>query len=172
MAVTPPSRFIGGKAPVLTVDFDASVLGTPVINDYSEVTLKHVQAETAAPIDKKVLREGSRTRDVIKKLTEDTWVLEEYSDEGLRTLTNLNITYGTENRNVYTIKEGDPLSAKVECDWKVIVKDDDIDTELTTRSVMTADQDYYYLLNELTAWNDRNEVFSKAWNKKIKRNYT
>ncbi|HLQ83340.1 MAG TPA: CocE/NonD family hydrolase [Pseudogracilibacillus sp.] len=167
-----PQIWPKSESAMLTVDFNSSVLEVPVVNDYIEVQLKHDQSETAAPIDKIVHREGSRTRDVIKKLTEDKWVLEDYSDEGLRTLKNLNITYGTENRNVYTIKENDPLSAKVECDWNVVVKDKDIDTELSTKSVMTADEEHYYLFNELTAWNNGEKIFSKSWDKKIKRYYT
>ena len=125
-----------------------------------------------AILEKEIHREGSRTREVIKWLTEDEWVLEDYSDEGLRTLPDLNITYGTENRNAYIIRENDPLSARVECDWNVIVKDDDIDTEMKTKSVMSCDADYYYLVNELVAYNNGEECFSKIWEKKIRRHYT
>lgn len=163
-----PAKEIAG----LTVNLEASRLELPVVNDFEAVSLKHEQAETAAPLEKEIHREGSRTREVIKRLTEDEWVLEDYSDEGLRTLPDLNITYGTENRNAYIIKENDPLSARVECDWNVIVKDDDIDTEMKTKSVMSCDADYYYLVNELVAYNNGEECFSKTWEKKIKRNYT
>lgn len=156
----------------LTVNLLESKLIIPVIGEFKEMMMKHQQSETAAPLDKVIHREGSRTRDVIKRLTEDKWVLEDYSDEGLRTLTDLNITYGTENRNVYTIRENDPLSARVECDWKVVLQDDDIDTEMRTRSVMSCDEDYYYLFNELVAFNNGEACFSKTWKKQISRNYT
>lgn len=117
----------------LIVDFSHSELLLPVINDFNEVRLKYEQSETAAPLEKEIIRDGYRTRNIIKKLTTDEWVLDDFSDEGLRTLTDSNITYGSTNRNVYTIKEGDPLSAKVECDWTVQVKDSDIDTNVVTK---------------------------------------
>jgi len=163
-----PSKEIAG----LTVDMSASKLIVPTINEFTEVRLKHEQAETAAPLDKIIHRDGSRTRDVIKSLTTGEWMLDDFSDEGLRTLTDTHITYGTKNHNIYTIKENNPLSAKVECDWSVVVKDDDIDTEIVTKSIMSCDENYYYLTNILSAYNNEEECFSKTWKKQVERNYT
>lgn len=163
-----PSKEIAG----LTVDMSASKLIVPTINEFTEVRLKHEQAETAAPLDKIIHRYGSRTRDVIKSLTTGEWMLDDFSDEGLRTLTDTHITYGTKNHNIYTIKENNPLSAKVECDWSVVVKDDDIDTEIVTKSIMSCDENYYYLTNILSAYNNEEECFSKTWKKQVERNYT
>src|SRR5699024_648763 len=163
-----PSKEIAG----LTVDMSASKLIVPTINEFTEVRLKHEQAETAAPLDKIIHRDGSRTRDVIKSLTTGEWMLDDFSDEGLRTLTDTHITYGTKNHNIYTIKENNPLSAKVECDWRVVVKDDDIDTEIVTKSIMSCDENYYYLTNILSAYNNEEECFSKTWKKQVERNYT
>ena len=99
-------------------------------------------------------------------------MLDDFSDEGLRTLTETNITYGSTNHNVYTIKEGDPLSAKVECDWTVQVKDSDIDTNVVTKSVMSCDADNYYLYNEMTGYSNNEQCFYKTWNKMVPRYYT
>lgn len=156
----------------LIVDFSHSELLLPVINDFNEVRLKYEQSETAAPLEKEIIRDGYRTRNVIKKLTTDEWVLDDFSDEGLRTLTETNITYGSTNHNVYTIKEGDPLSAKVECDWTVQVKDSDIDTNVVTKSVMSCDADNYYLYNEMTGYSNNEQCFYKTWNKTVPRYYT
>lgn len=156
----------------LIVDFSHSELLLPVINDFNELRLKYEQSETAAPLEKEIIRDGYRTRNVIKKLTTDEWVLDDFSDEGLRTLTETNITYGSTNHNVYTIKEGDPLSAKVECDWTVQVKDSDIDTNVVTKSVMSCDADNYYLYNEMTGYSNNEQCFYKTWNKTVPRYYT
>jgi len=156
----------------LTVDMSASKLIVPTINEFKEVKLKHEQAETAAPLDKIIHRDGSRTREIKKILTTGEWILDDFSDEGLRTLTDSHITYGTKNHNVYTIKENDPLSAKVECDWQVIVKDNDIDTEIVTKSIMSCDENYYYLTNIMSAYNNEEKCFSKTWKKQVARNYT
>lgn len=156
----------------LTVDMGQTELLIPVIKDFKEVRLKYEQSETASPLEKEILREGYRTRNVVKKLTTDEWVLDDFSDEGLRTLTDTNITYGSTNHNVYTIKEDDPLSSKVECHWTVVVKDDDIDTEVVTKSIMSCDADNYYLVNELTAYKNTEECFTKTWEKTVPRYYT
>ena len=49
------------------------------------------------------------------------------------------IEYGSTNRNIYTIKAGDPLSAKVQCDWTLTVGRGEWQTSLETTSTMTAD---------------------------------
>ncbi|MBL0847210.1 CocE/NonD family hydrolase [Mammaliicoccus fleurettii] len=163
-----PSREVAN----IVVDLEYSHLELPLVDNFEEVQLNYQLSETAQPLEKIIHREGSRTRDITKRLTTNEWVLRDYSDEGLRTLKESNITYGTENLNLYTITEGDPLTAKVQCDWKVIVKDDDIDTEVETYSTMTCDVDYYYLYNKLVAYNDGVQCFTKTWHKKIKRNYS
>lgn len=156
----------------LDVDLEHSKLNIPLVREFTEVKLEHEFSETAKPLEKIIHRDGSRTRDITKRLTTNEWILSDYSDEGLRTLKDSNITYGTENMNVYTIKEDDPLSEKVQCDWKVILKDDDIDTEVETYSTMSCDAEYYYLRNEVIAYNDGEQCFTKTWENKIKRNYT
>ncbi|HCW35083.1 MAG TPA: peptidase S15, partial [Staphylococcus sp.] len=156
----------------IKVDLEYSQLILPLIDHFEEVQLDYPLSETAQPLEKIIHREGSRTRDVTKRLTTNEWELRDYSDEGLRTLKDSHITYGTENLNIYTIKEDDPLSAKVQCDWKVIVKDDDIDTEVETFSTMTCDEDYYYLYNKVVAYNEGEQCFSKTWKKKIERDFT
>lgn len=156
----------------IKVDLEYSQLILPLVDQFEEIQLDYPLSETAQPLEKIIHREGSRTRDITKRLTTNEWELRDYSDEGLRTLKESHITYGTENLNVYTIKEDDPLSAKVQCDWKVIVKDDDIDTEVETFSTMTCDEDYYYLYNKVVAYNKGEQCFSKTWKKRIERDFT
>lgn len=156
----------------LTVDLDHSSLILPVAADYETVEPKYPTAEMALPLEKEVLKEGYRTRTINHDLVNNTWVLDDFSDEGLRRLPHLNITYGSENSNIYTIKEDDPLSAEVVCDWIVYVEDDEIDTEVHTHSVMSCDADHFYLVNELTAFSKGKEVFAKSWEKTIPRQWT
>lgn len=155
----------------LDVDLTNSKIEVPYVNDFKAVTLNYPHSETAEPLEKEVIREGSRTRNVIKQLTEDKWVLADYSDEGLRNLPHLNITYGTENYNDFVIVEDDPLSAYVKCTWDVIVKDDDIDTRVETISEMWCDETYFYLYNKVIAYNNDEHCFEKEWHKKYKRNF-
>lgn len=156
----------------LTVDLSESKLMIPILKEEVLKEPKYKDSETAEPLEKFVHREGKRTRVIEKELTTGEWKLKDFSDEGLRKLKINGITYGTENYNTFTIKENDPLSAHVQCDWNVIVKDDDIDTKVITTSSMYCDLDYFYLDNYLEAYEDDKLVFTKEWNDKIKRNFS
>lgn len=156
----------------LTVDLSESKLMVPILKEEVLKEPKYKDSETAEPLEKFVHREGKRTRVIEKELTTGEWKLKDFSDEGLRKLKINGITYGTENYNTFTIKENDPLSAHVQCDWNVIVKDDDIDTKVITTSSMYCDLDYFYLDNYLEAYEDDKLVFTKEWNDKIKRNFS
>ena len=131
--------------PSAEVNLTHSNIEVSYVNDFKAVTLNYPHSETAEPLEKEVIREGSRTRNVIKQLTEDKWGLADYLEEGLRNLPHLNITYGTENYNDFVIVEDDPLSAYVKCTWDVVVKDDDIDTRVKTISEMWCDETYLSL---------------------------
>ena len=163
-----PSKKIAG----LRVDLDHSSLSLPVAADYERVEPDYPQAEMALPLEKEVLKEGYRTREVKHDLISNTWILDDFSDEGLRRLPHLNITYGSENSNVFSIQEDDPLSAQVICDWVVYVEDEVIDTEIHTHSVMSCDAENFYLVNELTAFSKEKQVFTKSWEKTIPRQWT
>ncbi|VDH00332.1 Cocaine esterase [Lysinibacillus sphaericus] len=136
-------------------------------------TLKpFAQAETAEVLEKDILREAGRTREVKQDAATGVWTLDDFSDEGKRKLHSNGLEYGSTNRNVYTIRENDPLSARVECDWTLSVGKDDWQTYLETKSTMTADETHYYLMNELKAWENDKEVFHKKWEEKIERDFT
>src|SRR5699024_3674083 len=100
------------------------------------------------------------------------WKLEDFSDEGERILLSNGIRHGSINKNTYTIKSGDPLSAKVECDWELTVgRGKDWNTKLVTNSVMTSDKDYFYLENTLLAYLNDEEFFERTWKEKIARDF-
>ncbi|WJY28379.1 CocE/NonD family hydrolase [Sporosarcina trichiuri] len=130
------------------------------------------QAETAPVLGKDILREAGRTREVKQDAATGIWVLDDFSDEGKRKLHINGIEYGSTNRNVYTIQENNPLSARVECDWTLSVGKGDWQTYLETKSTMSADESFYYLMNELKAWENGAEVFHKVWEEKIERDFT
>lgn len=155
----------------LTVDLSESKLNIPSVTDYHPVEPKHPTAEMATPLAKEVIEEAYRTREVRHDLVSDQWILDDFSNEGRRKLPYLNISYGSENRNRYFIKAGDPLSAKVVCDWKVMVADETIDTEIHTKSTMTCDTSYFYLDNEMIAYNQGEKCFSKQWHKEVPRDF-
>lgn len=129
-------------------------------------------AETAPVLEQETLREAVRTREIKKDVVTGMWTLDDFSDEGKRRLPSNGLEYGSTNRNVWTIREGDPLSARVECDWTLDVGRGSWQTSLVTKSTMTADRDNYYLMNRVTAYEGDEEVFDRTWNAEIPRDFT
>ncbi|OLS40088.1 CocE/NonD family hydrolase [Bacillus sp. MRMR6] len=125
--------------------------------------------ETAAVLEREILRTESRTRKVHHDLIEGTWILEDFSDEGARRLPSNGIEYGSVNRNVYSIKDGDPLSAAVRCEWSLHVGRGEWQTRLESVSTMTADAEQFFITNELIAFEGEEQVFSKTWKSEIPR---
>src|SRR5699024_7686534 len=104
--------------------------------------------EIAEIIERKISREENRTRQISHDTINDKWKLEDFSDEGERILLSNSIRHGSINKNTYTIKSGDSVSAKVEFDCYLTVgRGKDWNTNLLTNSVMTSDKVYFYLEN-------------------------
>lgn len=155
----------------LEVDLDQSQLNVPQSANPIPTSLPFPDAETASPLAKTVLREGGRTRQVIKSLTQDEWVLDDFSDEGLRRLDHNGIVYGTKNHNVWRIRENDPLSAETESNWEVDLSDADINIHVKTQSHMRCDAENFYLVNSLQAYENDEEFYRNRWEKTIPRHF-
>ena len=127
--------------------------------------------ETAPVLEREILREANRTREIRHDTITNVWTLDDFSDEGARMLPSNGIEYGSTNRNIYTIAEGDPLSAKVQCDWTLTVGRGEWQTSLESVSIMTADEKQFYLTNHLIAYEGETEVFNKTWKTEVPRDF-
>ncbi|MEZ0481443.1 CocE/NonD family hydrolase [Planococcus sp. SSTMD024] len=116
------------------------------------------QPETAAVLDREVLREAGRTREIRHNTVTNEWVLKDFSDEGCRRLPSNGLEYGSTNRNVYRIVEGDALSAKVVCDWTLTLGRGEWQTRLESTSTMWADEKKFYVTSELAAYDGDEKV--------------
>lgn len=127
--------------------------------------------EAAPVMEREIIREESRMRKVEYDLIEGVWRLEDFSDEGKRRLLPDGIEYGSTNRNIYTIKSGDPLSAHARCEWTLDVGRGVWQTHLESVSTMSSDKEHFFLINELHAFEGEKKVFSKRWDTKISRDH-
>jgi len=99
-----------------------------------------------------------------------TWLLEENPAGGER----IDLEGGTHVRmalaNRFSIREDDPLSARVECDRTFsAVYPGHGAVRVETRSSMTADATTFHVLDALEAYADGRRVFAKAWSRAIPR---
>ena len=152
-------------------------------NTYMELPVREAQpedetcgdhfqiSETAQVIDREILRKEKRTREVRHDLVNGIWKLEDFSDEGERKLLTNGVEHGSKNKNTFTIKENDPLSATVTCEWELKVGRDNWQTKLESFSEMTSDETTFYLTNTLVAFENEKEVFRNTWKKEVPRDF-
>ncbi|CDQ38773.1 MULTISPECIES: CocE/NonD family hydrolase [Virgibacillus] len=176
LAVSPaywPSAWPSPKAVTLTLHTgEDTKLSLPIRKAQSnDEQVRFENPEIAQVMEKKVLRMEERSRKVSHDTVTGAWKLEDYSDEGERKLVTNGLEYGSKNKNTYTIKENDPLSATASCEWELKVGRGDWQTKLVTFSEMTSDEANFYLTNTMSAFENGEKIFSKTWNKEIKRNY-
>ncbi|WP_017470807.1 CocE/NonD family hydrolase [Amphibacillus jilinensis] len=127
--------------------------------------------ETAEIMKREILREEKRSYDIIHQPIQSTWKVVDYSDEGRRRLPTNGLEYGSINKNTYTIRENDPLTAKAQCEWELTVGRGDWQTKLVTYSEMTADLNHFHLVNTITAYEHEQEVTTKTWKTTIARDF-
>jgi uncharacterized protein len=89
-------------------------------------------------------------------------------DEGRNHLSN-GIIYDSVITNIFSIVEGQPTSARVECKRRIEISRDDWVTHVETTSVMTSDKEYFHLTNVLDAYEGQTRVFTKSWTRRIRR---
>ena len=104
-------------------------------------------------------------------------------DAGCVVLKDTNTVYDETNKETFTIKEGEPTTAKVTIQGQVAMKKDDEsagkedcglnlwDTRVQASSEMWSDEQFFFLKSQLTAWHNNEACFDKTWTKKIERFY-
>lgn len=152
---------------------DKTNLTLPVRIPQPEVDnkVKFNTPETAKVIDREIVREGNRTRHVSHNTITEEWKLEDFSDEGERLLPSNGLKHGSTNKNTYTIKSDDPLTAHVQCEWELTVGRENWETKLVTNSEMASDASTFYLTDTMIAFYNEEEVFRKTWTKEIPRDH-
>jgi putative CocE/NonD family hydrolase len=73
------------------------------------------------------------------------------------------LEYSERGRDMFTVVEGDPLSAEARSSWSIAVGRGDWQTRVETESRMTGDLDTFRVTNALDAYEGNTRVFAKAW---------
>ncbi|RLV84341.1 hypothetical protein JA9_004944 [Meyerozyma sp. JA9] len=167
-----PSSWPSAKTPTLKI-FSGSSLSLPMVNADSFEVNSWPLPESLAPCERKILRKEARTREVVHDYINGTWTINDFSDEGKRTIVHNGAELGSWNRNVWSIKEKDPLSAYNKCDWELTVgrDEDGWQVKLLTTSTLKSDEKNFYLENGLQAFENDVKVFEKTWENIIARNF-
>jgi putative CocE/NonD family hydrolase len=124
--------------------------------------------EGAPMLDYESLRPEDGTRTFTYEVTKGRLQMTDRIDEGRNQLSN-SIIYDSVITNIFSIMEGQPTSARVECQRQIEISRGDWQTRIETSSVMTSDKAHFYLTNVLDAYEGQVRVFTKSWTRKIRR---
>jgi hypothetical protein len=116
------------------------------------------------------LRPEDATRTFTYEVTRGQLQMVDRIDDGRNRLSN-GIVYDSVITNIFSIVEGQPLSARVECKRQVEVSRGDWITRVETSSVMTSEETDFHLTNVLDAYEGQVRVFTKSWTRKIPREF-
>ena len=157
------------EAARLTVYPDGSRLSLPVRPTRNVAMSEFAEAEGAPAMQLESLREGRHERRVEKDLVTGETRMHLLDDFG----THRNLTHGLESggiaREIYRIRDDDPLSARAETHWTETVGRGDWQTRIEARQEQWCDQSDFHLRAELEAFEGQERVFHRIWKRSVAR---
>ena len=129
-------------------------------------------AETAPALPITWLRRRRPLQEVTREIGERTVrILMRRDFAGARRLPS-GLEYHDHDPVTFTIREDDPLSARVECQRRIELRDGDWRTHVELRSVMTADAVNYHVTSVIEAYERDERVHTRTFESVIPRNHT
>jgi putative CocE/NonD family hydrolase len=121
------------------------------------------EPETSALLANVMLRSPAITRNLERETISGRYRLVDHRDSGRRRLLESGLEFGSTGKNIYAIKEGDPLSASIRCERRLDLARGGWSIRIETASWMTADPESFHVTNVLDAYEGDTRVFNKAW---------
>ena len=120
--------------------------------------------EAARPLEVEVLELPNGTRRVSYETAAERWELvADLSLFGSFRIVEDGLEYRERGQDVFTIVEGDPLSACAHSEWSIGVGRGSWRTRVETRSTMTAEAELFRITNALDAYDGEARVFARTW---------
>lgn len=138
-------------------------------NELDESLPPFAPPASSPPLDSEWLRLDGSSRNVQYDVTTRQLQMIDRFDEGRRRITGNGLVYDSVIVNTFSITEGEPLSARVECNRRIEISRGDWVTRVETMSVMTSDATNFHLTNVLDAYEGQVRVFTKSWTSAIRR---
>jgi hypothetical protein len=129
------------------------------------------EPETAPPLATELLAPASRHQTTVYDSIRGQYRSTEESSTGRRRILANGLETETTSTSIYTIIEGDPLSAHAQSDRIVSIGRAEWQTRIETSSTLTADAHNFHVLNTLQAYEGRIRVFTKSWTTIIPRDH-
>lgn len=138
----------------------------------ADARVAFAEPETAPPLDVEMLRaRAPQLRTAHDAIAGRTELLMARDFNGAQRLPS-GLEYHDEDPVVFSIVDGDPLSARVECRRRITVRRPDWETRIEVIAVMTADADRYHVSSTLDVYEGDTRVHSAAHAAAIPRDHT
>ncbi|MBN1147271.1 MAG: CocE/NonD family hydrolase [Anaerolineales bacterium] len=120
------------------------------------------EPETAPPMAVEPLRCAPREWKVHRDVVAGVYQIIDRFDMGLRRFVHNDTVYGGCYQDIYTITEGEPLSARVDSERTVILQRGEWRVRVETRSSMTSTATHFFVTNHVDAFEADTRVFSRS----------
>jgi len=137
----------------------------------SDSALEFLLPEGAAPEEPLQIEPVHHNWLVHRDLAADVSTQEVIKDEGLIRLPNLNLQVGSDTRDRYSYQNDDFTSLRAETQTERVFRRRDWSVRTTTKTVLTADLDNFYVHAQLDAWEDEQRIYSENWQRTIERDH-
>jgi putative CocE/NonD family hydrolase len=124
--------------------------------------------EGAPLLEYESLRVEDSDRTITYDVAKGCLQMVDWVDGGRNQLSN-GLIHDSVTTNRFSIREGQPTSARVQCERQIEISRGDWEIRVETLSVMTGDREYFHLTNVIDAYEGPVRVFTKSWTKKIRR---
>ena len=93
------------------------------------------------------------------------------ADTGMVRLTDVGWEHGSISRQYYSIRDGDPNSAKIDLHWTMRFRrpDADLDVRTETRSGLTSTSTQFHFTAEMDVFEHEEKTYSRTWTKSFDR---
>lgn len=136
-----------------------------------DAEIRFQKPEVAPPTPVRTVEPPEHNWLVHRDLALDQSVLEVIKDEGLKRLREIDMEVANRTRNWYSFRDDDFESLRGETRTERIFRRGSWSVRTTTRTVLTADTEYFYIHAELDAWEGDSRVFTENWQRKIPRDH-
>jgi hypothetical protein len=126
-------------------------------------------AESSQAIAHEVIEGAARNRLITRDVAHRRLEIRDVIDAGRIRLVDRNLEMYGSNDDVYTVVEGDPLSARIRCDRTTGLQRDGWHVRVETSSTLSADAERFHATNVLDAYEGDTRVFTKTWHIQIPR---
>jgi len=125
--------------------------------------------EAAPPPAYRVLRNGTRSREVREDLTTGETVMTIRRDRSAYHLDDIDLTVDAGGVEHYRMRPDDPLSAHAEATWSYRMTRPGWDVRTETRTQLTSTADSFLLTASLDAYEGETRIFARTWQSRIPR---